>query len=150
MIADDLRDSVAALFVNDRADIARIVAADGLHLPETGFSVDAARSVVGDTMLIGRSTHSTTGTDEALDAGVDYTFLGPVWTTSSHPDTPPIGLEPFQRVPPGRVVAIGGVTPDRVAEAVAAGAWGVAAIDALWKADDPRAAAEAMLISLEP
>ncbi len=79
--------------------------------------------------------------------GADYVFLGPIWETSSHPGVPGLGLEAIAAARPARVIAIGGVTPARAAACLEAGAWGVAAISALWLADDPGAAAEAFLLS---
>jgi thiamine-phosphate pyrophosphorylase len=135
--------------VNDRADVATIVHADGIHLPAAGLPIAAVRALVGPDVCIGRSVHQP---EEALDAaeqGADYVFLGPIWETASHPGQSPLGPEAIARALPARVVAIGGVTPERIGECRDAGAHGVAAVSSLWRADDPGSAAEKMLLLLE-
>jgi thiamine-phosphate pyrophosphorylase len=82
--------------------------------------------------------------------GADYLLVGPVFATPTHPDRAAIGLETFRAV--ARLglpaVAIGGVTPVRVLEVRRAGAWGVAAIRALWEAGDPAETARRMVEEL--
>ena len=147
-IAERLRHAIPILFINDRADVARVVEADGLHLPESGMSIEAARNLARSTTLIGRSTHSSQDANSALMRGADYVFLGPVWATPSHHGGAALGADALGGADAGPVVAIGGVSQDRVSACREAGAHGVAAITALWKAPDPHAAAEAMLVSL--
>lgn len=146
-IAERLRTAVSILFVNDRVDLARLVGADGVHLPEAGLPVEQARALLPPPTLVGRSTHTTHDAEAAMAGGADYAFLGPVWSTESHPAASPIGLEGWNQTR-GHLIAIGGVTPERVGPCLGAGAYGVAAIRAIWHADDPRAAAQAMLVSL--
>lgn len=146
--AERLRAAIPILFINDRADVARIVEADGLHLPESGMSIEAARNLAHSTTLIGRSTHSSRDANSGLTQGADYVFLGPVWATPSHPSDAALGTDELGGVDAGPVVAIGGVSQDRVSTCREAGAHGVGAITALWHAPDPHAAAEAMLVSL--
>ncbi|UCD24846.1 MAG: thiamine phosphate synthase [Gemmatimonadota bacterium] len=135
------------VFVNDRADVALAAKADGLHLPSAGLPVHAARRLLGDDVLIGRSTHSVDEALAAVDEGVDYVFLGPIWPTRSHPDRKPLGLGVLSAVKQIPVIAIGGIEPDLVPLAIDAGAYGVAAITCLWHAPDPHAVAESMLLS---
>jgi thiamine-phosphate pyrophosphorylase len=100
--------------------------------------------------VVGRSCHSVHDARSALNAGADYVFLGPVWRTASHVERAPLGDGALRDASPvGRVVAIGGVTLERVALCRAAGAWGVACISALWDAADPGATARAMLLLLK-
>ena len=146
--AERLRNAIPILFINDRADVARIVEADGLHLPESGMSIETARNLARSTTHIGRSTHSARDANSALTQGADYVFLGPVWATPSHPSGAALGTNELGGTYAGPVVAIGGVSLDRVSACREAGAHGVAAITALWKAPDPHAAAKAMLVSL--
>ncbi len=137
------------VLVNDRADVALAVGADGIHLPAAGLPVAVARSLLGNDALIGRSTHSIDEARAAADAGADYVFLGPIWQTRSHPDREPLGpavLSLLQSIP---VIAIGGVEPERVPTVIDSGAHGVAAITSLWHASDPRAAVESMLLSFD-
>ena len=146
--AELLRDAIPILFINDRADVALIVEADGLHLPESGMPIEAVRNVARSTTLIGRSTHSSRDANSALTQGADYVCLGPVWPTRSHPNDAALGTDEIGDVDTGPVIAIGGVSQDRVSACREAGAHGVAAITALWHAPDPHAAAQAMLVSL--
>jgi len=122
--------------VNDRADIARLVQADGLHLGQDDLSVTEARRVVGH-MNIGRSTHDL---DQALRAdadGADLIAFGPVFATKSKQDPDPVvglkNLETVSRAVSRPVVAIGGITPENASEVLRAGARYVAAISALPK-----------------
>lgn len=137
------------IMVNDRADVARLTDAAGVHLPAAGLPVAAARALLGNDALIGRSTHSVAEAHGAAAEGADYVFLGPIWHTQSHPEREPIGLDPITAVEGIPVFAIGGVTPELVPLALEAGAYGVAAISSLWSAADPRATAESMLLSFD-
>ena len=140
----------ATVLVNDRVDAVVAAGAAGVHLPADGLSVEVARDLLGAEALVGRSTHSLEEARAAADAGADYVFLGPIWKTPSHPGTPALGpaaLEAAAAAAAVRVIAIGGVTPERARSAREAGAWGAAAISALWLSDDPEAAARAMLLS---
>jgi len=151
-LADDLRRITAAtdtaLFVNDRADIARLADADGLHIPAHGLPVRAARRLFTDPVAVGRSTHTPVEARTALTDGADYVFLGPIWETPSHRQRAPLGPEALTDLPADRVVAIGGLTPERTARCREAGIRAVAAVTALWDAPDPAAAAERFLLSL--
>ncbi len=148
-LATTLRETGAPVLVNDRADVVPYVGAVGVHLPAAGLAVQAVREMLGPDALIGRSTHDPVEAREAHEAGADYVFLGPIWHTASHPDRTPLGLEAIAAARPARVIAIGGVTPERAGPCREAGAWGVAAIRALWGASDPGAAAREFLLSLE-
>jgi thiamine-phosphate diphosphorylase len=134
------------LFVNDRLDVALAAGAAGVQLTARSLAVSAARRLSSD-WWIGKSVHRLDEAEAALAEGADYLVIGPVWATPTHPDDPPVGVELLRRVAAlGRpVIAIGGVTPERARAARAAGAWGVAAIRALWDAPDPAAAARALL-----
>jgi thiamine-phosphate diphosphorylase len=138
----------ARLFVNDRVDVAVIVGADGVHLPSAGLPVPATRRIAG-SRWIGCSTHSADEARRRAAEGADYVFLGPIWETPSHPQRRPLGPETIDHAQPARVIAIGGVTPQRVSTCLEAGAYGVAAVSALWGAPDPGAAALEMLLLLE-
>ena len=139
----------AVVLINDRVDVALVTAASGVHLPEHGLAVRDARAILGDDAVIGCSAHTPEAALLAHEEGADYVFLGPIWETSSHPQRTPLGAAAIDSAAPATVIAIGGVTAERVAACLDHGAYGVAAIGALWAADDPGAAAEAMLVSLE-
>ena len=120
--------------VNDRADVARIVGADGLHLGQDDLGVADARQVVG-AMHIGVSTHDPEQARRAERDGADLIAFGPVFatTTKENPD-PVVGLETLARVcrdASRPVVAIGGITPENAGETLEAGARYVAVISAL-------------------
>ncbi len=135
--------------VNDRADVARALGAEAVVSGRTGLGVKDLRRVAPDA-LAGRSVHDAREARAAADEGADFLVAGAVYATPSHPDVAPAGLGLIREAAAmGRpVVAIGGMTPQLTAETVAAGAWGVAAIRALWDAKDPGEAARAFLATL--
>jgi thiamine-phosphate diphosphorylase len=152
-------EGTGALFlVNDRVDLALVLGARGAHLGERSLPPRAARRILGDDALLGRSVH---GADEAaalagaameLDA-LDFLMVGTIWTTATHPGRPGAGTERVREVreaaPDLPLIGIGGVTPERVPELLAAGAQGAAVLGAVWDADDPAAAVAALLMALE-
>jgi thiamine-phosphate pyrophosphorylase len=118
------------VLVTSRCDIALACAAGGVNLPEGDISVADARRLLGGR-LIGRSVHSIAGAQVAEEDGADYVIFGPVWVSASHPDTAPAGLAALAKVVRSvslPVLAIGGITEERAAEALASGAAGYAAI----------------------
>ena len=132
------------LFVNDRLDIALATGAAGVQLGHGSLAVADARRL-GPDWLIGRSVHSIAEASAAHSAGADYLVVGPVYQTATHP-TPPLGLEVLRDIAALGlpVIAIGGITTERIAAIRAAGAHGIAAIRALWDAAEPEGAARAM------
>jgi len=150
-LADTLRAITAStdsrLIIHDRADVARLSGADGVHLPRSGIPVERARELLPERALVGRSTHTADDARAAVVAGADYVFLGNIWETATHPARPGLGVAALAEARSDRVIAIGGVTPERAALAAAAGAAGVAAIRALWDAADPAAAVRALRVS---
>jgi len=120
--------------VNDRADIARLVGADGLHLGQDDLSIADARSVVGK-MSVGVSTHSLAQASRADAEGADLIAFGPVFETQTkeNPD-PVVGLKTLEEVcqtVSRPVVGIGGITRKNAGETLQAGARYVAVISAL-------------------
>jgi thiamine-phosphate diphosphorylase len=116
--------------LSSRCDVALATHAAGVNLPESDFSVADARTLLGDG-LIGRSVHSAAGAQAAEQEGADYIIFGPVWQSASHPGTEAAGLAALAQVVRSvkiPVLAIGGVTEERVAELLASGAAGYAAI----------------------
>lgn len=142
-----LRRASAIVLVNDRVDVARITDAAGAHLPANGLPIASARALLSPDQLLGRSTHHPDEARRAADEGADYVFLGPIWESATHPGRAGIGLEALRGLGSIKVIAIGGITAARAAQCRDAGAWGVAAIAALWNAADPAAAVRAMLLS---
>jgi thiamine-phosphate diphosphorylase len=138
--------SAVRLFVNDRLDIALAGGAEGVQLSRSGLLPVDARRLAPD-WWIGCSVHSPDEARTARDWGADYLLVGPVYHTTTHPTASPLGLEALGAIvqlglP---VIAIGGVTPERARELAGAGAYGVAAIRAIWDAADPQAAARSLL-----
>lgn len=140
----------ALLAVNDRADIAFAAQADILHLGQDDLPVPVARRLLGDEVVIGRSTHDVVQADAAAtEEGVDYFCTGPVWTTPTKPGRPAAGLELVRHAAEHRGhgrpwFAIGGIGLDNVAEVVAAGAERIVVVRAITEAEDPREAARAL------
>jgi thiamine-phosphate diphosphorylase len=136
----------AAVFVSGRPDIAAASRAHGVQLGAGDLTPADARRVLVHGW-IGRSVHSVEEARSAVEEGADFLVVGTIYETPSHPGRAAGGtglLREAARL--GRpVIAIGGITPERVPELKAAGAYGVAAIRALWQADDPAAATLSML-----
>jgi len=140
--------------VNDRADVARAVRAPMLHLGQDDLPLPIAREIVGDDVLIGRSTHSPAQADAArAEAGVDYYCTGPVWTTPTKPARPAAGIELIEHAAAhqdGRPwFAIGGIESlDRLDAVIAGGARRVVVVRAITEAEDPAAATRAFAARL--
>jgi thiamine-phosphate pyrophosphorylase len=129
------------ILVNGRVDVALAGGADGVHLPAAGLPVAPLRRRFGRGVVIGRSTHHPEEVAEARRAGADYVTFGPVHPTPSKAAYgPPPGLDGLRRAAAHGlpVVALGGVGPEAVAEALAAGAAGVAGIRAFHDPDSLR------------
>lgn len=136
----------ASLIINDRADIARLAGADGVHVGQDDLAPAAVRLVVGDAAIVGLSTHSTAQLDAAERQPVSYLAIGPVFGTSTKATGyDRVGLEMVseaarrataQRRP---LVAIGGITLDNAASVIEAGASSVAVISDLLVGHDPAA-----------
>ena len=138
------------LFVNDRLDIALALNAVGVQLGTGSLPVSAARRL--DTAWwIGKSVHDLAEAVAAQAEGADYLLAGPVYATETHPGRAPIGLDTLGRI--ARldlpVIAIGGIDTERTRDVKAAGAYGVAAIRALWESADPEGSARWMLEDLQ-
>lgn len=135
----------ARLIVNDRADVALLVGADGVHLGQDDLPPSAARALLGPAAIIGLSTHNLAQVDGALHAGgIDYLAFGPIFATHSKADAEPaVGLLGFgeaRRRCPLPLVAIGGIGRATAAAVRRAGADAVAVIGAIAHAADASAA----------
>jgi thiamine-phosphate pyrophosphorylase len=140
------------LAVNNHPEVAQALGAI-LHVGHRGPTVEEARRLAGERVLVGFSAHSPRDARRAAEAGADLVFVSPLFRTVSHPDVPPGELVLLQRTCaaladlPSRpcVYALGGITPEHVGACLRAGAHGVAALSGLLEAADPAAAARAYL-----
>jgi len=136
----------AAVFVSGRPDVAAALGAHGVQLAAGDLAPGDARRLLSHGW-IGRSVHSAEEARAAIAEGADFLMVGSIYETATHPHHTPAGLGLVRETAAlGRpVVAIGGIDAGRAAELRNAGAYGVAAIRALWGAADPAAAALALL-----
>ncbi|MBI4013683.1 MAG: thiamine phosphate synthase [Candidatus Rokubacteria bacterium] len=152
-IRDLARDTGVMLIVNDRVDVALAVGADAVQRTGVSLRVEDIRAVAGCRLRIGASVHSLPEAVEAELKGADWVVFGPVYDTpSKRAWGPPQGLGALEKVARGLripVIAIGGITPERVREVMGAGAAGVAAISAILGADHPADATRRFLEALE-
>jgi len=136
----------ASVFVNARPDIAHALRAHGVQLGTGDLAPREARSIFPEGW-IGASVHSEDQAKKAVDEGADFLLAGSIFPTETHPDQPAVGPSLVEQI--ARlglpVIAIGGITPDRVSQVHQLGAYGVAAVSALWRVDDAGAAAMALL-----
>jgi thiamine-phosphate pyrophosphorylase len=146
------RQAGAPLFINDRADVALAVEADGVQRGHTSLPVRLMRTVVGNRLLIGASVHSLEEARVAEQEGADFLLFGPVYDTpSKRAYGAAQGVESLRRVVEAvsiPVFAIGGITPERVHEVRKSGAHGVAVISAILAAERPAEATKAFLEAL--
>jgi thiamine-phosphate pyrophosphorylase len=135
----------ALLAVNDRADVALAAEADILHLGQDDLPMTWARRIVGDAMLLGRSTHDLPQARAAIAEGWDYFAVGPVYPTATKPGRPAVGTSLLREVaaldPGPPWFAIGGIDRSTVVEVAAAGATRIVVVRAITDAADPPAAA---------
>jgi thiamine-phosphate pyrophosphorylase len=129
------------LIVNDRVDVAMAVGVGAIQRTSTSLTVQDIRSIAPASLRVGASVHSMEESLEAEAMGADWLTFGPVYDTpSKRAYGPPQGLVALERVARAvgiPVIAIGGITPERVPAARAAGAHGVAAISAILAAESP-------------
>ncbi|MFC4030330.1 thiamine phosphate synthase [Streptomyces polygonati] len=153
VLAEACRRHGRLLAVNDRADVAHAAGADVLHLGQGDLPVPAARALLGDEVLIGRSCHSEAEVRAAaVQPGADYFCTGPVWPTPTKPGRPAPGLDLVRyaaALAPARPwFAIGGIDLDNIHEVLAAGARRIVVVRAITDAPDPAAAAAALSAAL--
>jgi thiamine-phosphate pyrophosphorylase len=147
-------DARGALFLlNDRPDLVEAVGADGVHVGQDDLSPAHARELVGPDRIVGRSTHAPAQADAAeADPDVDYLAVGPVHATPTKPGRPAVGLE-YVRYAHDHVTkpwfAIGGLDPETLPAAVAAGARRAVVVRAITESQDPEQAARALRAALE-
>jgi thiamine-phosphate pyrophosphorylase len=143
----------ALVLVNDRADLALLSGADGVHGGDEDLPPAEARRLLGPERLVGRTTRTIEEARAALAEGADHVGFGPMFGTRSKAlALPPRGLAALREVCaalPAPVVAIGGITEENVAEVAAAGAACAAVIDDLFGRGDPEARARILSARFE-
>ena len=150
------REAGVTFVVNDRADIAQAVEADGVHLGDDDLPVPAAREILDEDAVVGRSVSFVDDAVAAERAGADYLGVGAVYATGSKDDID----DDEHRIGPERVddiaaavdipvVGIGGITAENAGPVAAAGADGVAVITAITRADDPETATRELAAVVE-
>jgi thiamine-phosphate pyrophosphorylase len=139
-----LAHNAGSLFImNDHADIARIVASDGLHVGQKDIAVEDCRVVLDDRQIIGTSNALVTEAEESERIGADYLAVGAMFPTATKIDTRPAGLETLTEIRAAtstHIVAIGGINESNLGAVLAAGADSVCIASAITKAEDVEAA----------
>jgi thiamine-phosphate pyrophosphorylase len=143
----------ASIIVNDRVDIARLSGAAGVHVGQEDLPPAAARRLLGDSAIVGVSTHTVQQIEMALREPVSYIAVGPVFGTSSKDtgyDAIGLALVGSAASLTGRlpVVAIGGITIENASSVIAAGAASVAVIGDLVAGRNPEDRTRAFLQAL--
>ena len=156
-IVGPARRAGARVVLNDRADIACMAEADGVHVGQDDLTPAAVRSIVGSGAVIGLSTHTVEQIDRAVKEPVSYVAVGPVFgTRTKATGYEPVGLELVRyaaRQADARglpLVAIGGITLERAPLVLEAGAQSVAVVTDLLAGGDPTARVRQFLATLVP
>jgi thiamine-phosphate pyrophosphorylase len=142
-LAQGFRSRGIRFIVNDRADVAALAGADGVHVGQEDLGIEEARAIVGKDRWVGVSTHNLDQFRLAAETSADYIAVGPIFstTTKQNPD-PIVGLEFIRNVRPltaKPLVAIGGITLERAASVLEAGADCVAVASDICRAPQPAA-----------
>ncbi|MFI8966694.1 thiamine phosphate synthase [Streptomyces sp. NPDC053493] len=149
VLAEACRRHGKLLAVNDRADVAHAIGSDVLHLGQGDLPVPAARAILGEEVLIGRSCHAEEEVAAAAaEPGVDYFCTGPCWPTPTKPGryAPGLGLVRYAAglAQDRPWFAIGGIDETNLDEVLDAGARRIVVVRAITEADDPGAAAASL------
>ena len=141
-----------AFVVNDCADVAAILQADGLHLGQDDLPPALARRIVGPDTAIGLSISYVPEAEEAAREGVvDYIGCGAVFATATKPDAEfggPELLRAVRGILSVPILGIGGITAENLAVPLQSGADGIALVSAVYGSDDPRSASQRILKSI--
>ncbi len=140
------------LLANDRVDLALVLGLSGAHLGQRSLPPEVARKILGPHRLLGLSVHGPAEAVQGLTGSVDFLLAGTIYPSASHPEGVPGGVARIREIRGMSMVplvAIGGITRDRVGEVLAAGAHGVAVRGGIWDAGDPTAATRVYLEELE-
>lgn len=134
------REAGALLIIDDHADLAMAVEADGIHVGQTDLPIEAVRALVGKDMIIGLSTHDIGQAKDAAARGADYIGVGPIFETHTKADvSAPVGFAYLDDVAAGirlPFVAIGGIKRHNLPEVLAHGASCAALVTEIVEAPD--------------
>jgi thiamine-phosphate pyrophosphorylase len=143
-VAQVCRDASIPLIVDDHIDVMQAIDAAGIHLGQNDFPIEEARSILESDSLIGATATKTEQVVEAYEQGADYVGFGPVYPTTSKRNPKsvkgPEGVHAASEAVPIPIIAIGGITHDRVRPTLEAGAYGVAVLSAVCTAKNPERA----------
>lgn len=142
----------ATLIINDDIDIAMAVDADGVHLGQEDFPVQIARKILGESKIIGLSTHSLIEAQEAQGSCADYIAIGPIFRSTTKDVREPLGADIIKEIKKiGRlpVIAIGGINEENIADVIKAGADGTAVISAIIAKEDITGAVKGFIRKIE-
>ena len=154
-LANELQKAIAdrvPLLINERVDVAAIVAADGVQLGEEALPVQSAKELLPSGSIIGRSVHTVAGAMRAASDGADFLVVGTMFASHSHPGEEPAGPELMRSVADQcerPLIGIGGITPGNLDAVIGAGASGIAVIRSILNADDPQQASQQMMSALQ-
>ena len=141
-VAECVRQGGGIFIVNDRADVARAVNAEGVHVGQDDLPVESARALLGPGKIVGYSTHDLKQVREADDSTADYIAFGPIFPTTSKENPDAVvglaGLAEARQATRKPLVAIGGITLENARAVLDAGADSVAVIRGLVGAPDIR------------
>jgi thiamine-phosphate diphosphorylase len=152
-VAERCRAAGALFIVNDDAELARELDADGIHVGQDDAAPAEVRAIVGPNQIIGLSvSHLPEADAAAANPDVDYIGFGALFSTPTKPDAEPAGPEMLveaRRRVRCPIVGIGGITAQNLAAAFKAGADSVAVVSAVFSAPDPAAATRDLLAAIE-
>jgi thiamine-phosphate pyrophosphorylase len=148
-IRDFLKRAGIPLLINDRVDMVLALDADGVHLGKDDLPVPVARKLLGNGKIIGMSVEHPDEVEAAEQSGADYLGVSPIYTTPTKPELETglglDGLREIRRRTTLPLIAIGGMNQQTAADAIAAGADGVAVVSAIVAADHPTHATQDIL-----
>ncbi|MDI9479153.1 MAG: thiamine phosphate synthase [Halanaerobiales bacterium] len=134
------REYGATFIINDHVDLALAVEADGVHIGQEDLPIEVVRSLAGDELLIGVSTHSPEEAEDAVRRGADYIAIGPIFRTTTKENAgEPVGLEYLEYVAKNvdiPLVAIGGITEENILDVYRAGARCISLVSEIVGAED--------------
>lgn len=146
------REAGAVFVLNDYPDMAARIGADAVHVGQDAGSLDAVRAIVGEDMIIGRSTHSPEQALAAVAEGADYIGFGPLFPTGTKPGRPSIGLQDIaavqEKLGDFPMFCIGGINGTTLPSVLRAGARRVVIVSWLLQQPDPAAAARDIISRL--